>query len=181
MAPALFLSPVPCVAVMAAQEKATTIQVPPKGTRGSRMMDILMAVLKPMAGREVGRYRNAPGPEQMIGMGNPILILTTVGAKTGRQREAAVGGFADGEDAWLIVASKGGSAHHPAWFLNIAAHPDQVSAQVGNRKFKANVAQLTGQEREDAYARVVKVSPGYAAYLKKTDREIPVLRITPAR
>jgi deazaflavin-dependent oxidoreductase (nitroreductase family) len=116
----------------------------------------------------------------MRGLGNPVLVLTTVGARSGQQREAVLGGFPDGDDTWLVIASRGGSAHHPAWFLNIAANPDRVWAQVGNRKFKANVEQLTGKEREDAYARVVKVSPGYANYLKKTDREIPVLRITPA-
>ena len=163
-----------------AEQKTNRIHVPPKGTRGSRMMDLMLGLLKPFTGREVARFRNAPSPEQMRGMGNPVLVLTTVGARSGQQREAVVGGFADGADAWLVIASKGGSAHHPAWFLNIAAHPDQVWAQVGNRKFKASVEQLAGKDREDAYARVVKVSPGYAGYLKKTDREIPVLRITPA-
>jgi deazaflavin-dependent oxidoreductase (nitroreductase family) len=161
-------------------DQKSKIYVAPKGTRGSRMMDLMIGLLHPFSGREVARVRNATGPEQMRGLGNPVLVLTTVGARSGQQREAVLGGFPDGDDTWLVIASRGGSAHHPAWFLNIAANPDRVWAQVGNRKFKANVEQLTGKEREDAYARVVKVSPGYANYLKKTDREIPVLRITPA-
>jgi deazaflavin-dependent oxidoreductase (nitroreductase family) len=161
-------------------DQRAPIQVPPKGTRGARAMDLVIGLLRPFRGREVARVRNAPGPEQMRGMGNPVIVLTTIGARTGLERETVVGGFPDGQDAWLIVASKGGSAHHPAWFLNIAANPDRVWAQVGNRKFKAAVRSLAGREREDAYARVVRVSPGYAGYPKKTDREIPVLRVTPA-
>ena len=51
---------------------------------------------------------------------------------------------------------------------------------MGNRKFKAKVEALTGAEREDAYARIVKAAPVYGGYPKKTDREIPVLRIRPA-
>jgi deazaflavin-dependent oxidoreductase (nitroreductase family) len=162
-------------------EQKARISVPPKGTRGSRMMEFVLGLMKPLRGRELARFRNATGPEQMRGFGNPVLVLTTVGARSAQQREAVVGGFPDGDNAWLIVASRGGSAHHPAWLLNLAANPDKVWAQVGNRKFKAEVEQLTGKEREEAYARVVKVSPSYAGYLTKTDREIPVLRITPAQ
>jgi deazaflavin-dependent oxidoreductase (nitroreductase family) len=57
--------------------------------------------------------------------GQDLLYLSTVGAKTGRKRQHAVARFPDGEDAWLVV-SAAGSAHHPAWYHNLAAHPDQV-------------------------------------------------------
>ena len=63
---------------------------------------------------------------------------------------------------------------------NIARNPEKVWIQVGNRKFRASCESLVGAEREQAYARVVKVAPVYGGYLKKTDREIPVLRVTPA-
>ena len=59
-------------------------------------------------------------------------------------------------------------------------NPDKVWVQVGNRKFRAHVESLTGKDREEAYARVVAVAPVYGGYVKKTDREIPVLRVTPA-
>ena len=157
-----------------------TIHVPPKGTRGARVMDFIFGLMKPLAGREVNRYKNADGPEAKTFMGFPVLILTTVGAKSGKERETVLGGFPDGDNAWLIIASKGGSATNPAWFHNIAANPDKVWVQVGNRKFKVNCQSLTGKERDDAYARVVSVSKQYAGYPKKTDREIPVLRLTPA-
>ena len=58
--------------------------------------------------------------------GMDLLYLTTVGAKTGQKRQSVVARFPDGEDAWLVVASANGAAHHPAWYHNIAAHPDQV-------------------------------------------------------
>jgi deazaflavin-dependent oxidoreductase (nitroreductase family) len=161
-------------------DQNTKIHVPPKGTRGARLMDVFMGLLRPFAGREVARYQNLQGPEPGKFMGFPVLVLTTVGAKSGKERSAVLGGFPDGEDAWLIIASRGGSAVHPGWLFNIARHPDKVWVQVGNRKFKARCESLTGKEREDAYARVVAVAPNYAGYTKKTDREIPVLRITPA-
>lgn len=161
-------------------EKSPKIHIPPAGTRGARVMDMFGKLLTPLAGREVARYQKIQGPEPGKFMGSPVLVLTTVGAKSGKERNSVLGGFPDGHDAWLIIASKGGSATHPAWLHNIARNPDKVQVQVGNRKFKARVESLTGKERADAYARVVKVAPNYGGYLRKTDREIPVLRVTPA-
>jgi deazaflavin-dependent oxidoreductase (nitroreductase family) len=92
-----------------------------------------------------------------------------------------LGAFPDGDDAWLIVASKGGAPTHPAWFINLAKHPDKVWLQVGNRRFRAEVDSLQGAEREAAYDRVVAVAKQYDGYRTKTDREIPIIRLTPAR
>jgi deazaflavin-dependent oxidoreductase (nitroreductase family) len=161
-------------------DKTTAIHIPPKGTRGNRMMDFFMGFMRPFAGREVGRYQKATSPEQKMFMGFPVLVLTTVGAKSGKERSTVLGGFPDGQDAWLLIASKGGSATHPAWFYNIARNPDQVWVQVGNRKFKVRCQSLVGKEREDAYARVAAAAPQYGSYPKKTDREIPVIRVTRA-
>jgi deazaflavin-dependent oxidoreductase (nitroreductase family) len=157
-----------------------TIHVPPKGTRGARMMDFIFGLMKPFAGMEVNRYKKADGPEARTFMGFPVLILTTVGAKSGKERTTVLGGFPDGDNAWLIIASKGGSAVHPGWFHNIVANPDKVSVQIGNQKFKVSCESLTGKEREDAYQRVASVAKTYEGYPKKTDREIPVLRLTRA-
>ena len=140
----------------------------------------MQRLAKPLIDRQVEGFRRAEGPEPKQFMGFPVVLLTTVGAKTGKEHTHVLGGFPDGTDAWLIVASKGGSATHPAWFHNIAKNPDKVWIQVGNRKMRANVESLTGLEREQAYGRVVAVAPRYGDYLKKTDREIPVLRVTPA-
>jgi deazaflavin-dependent oxidoreductase (nitroreductase family) len=161
-------------------DKTTSIDIPPKGTRGARVMDFVFGLMKPLAGMEVGRYKKATGPEPKLFMGFPVLVLTTVGAKSGKERSTVLGGFPEGDNAWLIIASKGGSASHPAWLYNIARNPDKVSIQVGDRKFKVRCQSLTGKEREEAYARVASEAKTYASYPKKTDREIPVLRVTRA-
>ena len=161
-------------------DESPKIHVPPKGTRGTRMMDVMGLLLKPFRGMEVSRHQKTSGPEPSTFMGFPVLVLTTIGTTSGRERSSVLGGFPDGENAWLIIASKGGSASNPAWLHNIAANPDRVWVQIGNRKFKVRCESLTGKAREDAYARVAAAAPQYATYPKKTDREIPVLRLTPA-
>ena len=161
-------------------DQSTKIDIPPKGTRGAKVMDFVLRMMRPFAGREVARYQKADSPEPKLFMGFPVLVLTTVGAKSGKERSTVLGGFPDGTEAWLIIASNAGSATHPGWLHNIASHPDRVWVQVGNRKFKARCMSLTGKEREEAYARVASAAPVYGGYPKKTDREIPVLRVTPS-
>ena len=111
------------------------------------------------------------------GMGG-TLILTTVGAKTGKTRHAQLTTFPD-RDGWLVVASKGGSATHPAWYLNMARHPDDIWVQVGNRRMRVTAENLKGEARNDAWHRIVSEFSNYGEYEKKTDREIPVVLLTP--
>jgi deazaflavin-dependent oxidoreductase (nitroreductase family) len=113
-------------------------------------------------------------------MGMDLVILTTIGAKSGRRRDNPVAWTADGEDAWLVVASAAGSRHNPAWFHNIAAHPDQVWAEFKHRRLRVIPEQLHGERRAEAWARLVERFPRYAEYQRKTDREVPVIRLTPA-
>ncbi len=159
-----------------------TIAIPPRGTRGTSMPfgGALMRLAKPFMNMQISRYRRAAGPTPPQMFGFPIILLTTLGARSGVERTHVLGGFADGDDAWLIIASNGGAPTHPAWFINLAKNPDKVWLEVGNRKFRAVPDSLRGSERENAYARVVAIAPRYAGYLKKTDREIPVVRLTPA-
>jgi deazaflavin-dependent oxidoreductase (nitroreductase family) len=109
-----------------------------------------------------------------------LLHLTTVGAKTGQKRQIPLARFPDGEDAWLVVASVGGSAHHPAWYHNIAAHPDQVWIEFGGRQLRVTPAQLDGDARAQAWQRITQIQPRYAGYQQKTDRAIPVIRLARA-
>ena len=141
---------------------------------------VLMKVFKPLLNQQVSRLKRSSSPEPSIMMGFPVVLLTTVGAKSGKDRTHVLGGFADGPDAWLIVASLGGAPTHPAWFHNIAKSPDKVWLQVGNRRMRVAVDSLQGKAREDALARVAQIAPRYGEYQKNTDREIPVLRLTPA-
>jgi deazaflavin-dependent oxidoreductase (nitroreductase family) len=112
--------------------------------------------------------------------GMDLLYLTTVGAKTGQKRQSTVARFADGDDAWLVVASAGGAAHQPAWYHNIAAHPDQVWAEFGGRQMRVTPTQLEGDARAQAWQRITQSQPRYLGYEKKTDRAIPVIRLTRA-
>jgi deazaflavin-dependent oxidoreductase (nitroreductase family) len=106
------------------------------------------------------------------------LVLTTVGARSGQRREAHLTAFPEG-DGWLVVASKGGDPAHPAWYHNMARHPDQVWVQVGKLRTRVKPESLTGPDRARAWQRVVSEYPNYRAYETKTDREIPVVRLTP--
>jgi deazaflavin-dependent oxidoreductase (nitroreductase family) len=163
-------------------EKTSAIRIPPKGTKGSSMPGgkVLMRLAKPLIDRQTAKYKNVKTAEQAKFMGFPAVVLTTVGAKTGKEHSHVLGGFPDGKDAWLVIASAGGAPSHPAWFFNLAKNPDQVWLHVGNRRLKVDVESLQGIEREKAYDRVVAVAKNYAGYPKKTDREIPVLRLTSA-
>ncbi len=138
-----------------------------------------MKVFKPVIDMQISRLRKTTSPQQPKMMGFPVLLLTTVGARTGQERTHVLGGFPDGDDAWLIVASKAGAATHPSWFINLAKNPDKVWIQVANRRLKVKAESLRGLARDEAYAKVVAVAPRYGTYPKKTDREIPVIRLTP--
>lgn len=110
-------------------------------------------------------------------MGMDALVLTTVGRKSGAERSSPVAYFPDGNDAWLVVASANGAANNPAWYYNIAAHPDQVRVELAGRKVAVAAEQLHGQAREDAWRRIKKELPRFAKYEQKTDRELPVIRL----
>ena len=139
---------------------------------------VLMKLAKPLMDGQVSRLRRATEQQRMMGF--PVLLLTTVGAKTGQERTHILGGFPDGDEAWLVVASKGGAATHPAWFINLAKNPDKIWIEIGSRKLAVKAESLQGAAREEALARVAAVSPRYGEYQVKTDREIPVVRLTPA-
>jgi deazaflavin-dependent oxidoreductase (nitroreductase family) len=112
--------------------------------------------------------------------GGHVLMLTTVGARSGQQRRCTLGYFPDGDNGWLIIGSAGGAAKNPAWMYNLARHPDQVWVDIGNRKVRVTPETLTGEARAQAWQRVVAKAPNYGTYETKTDRQIPVVRLTPA-
>jgi deazaflavin-dependent oxidoreductase (nitroreductase family) len=113
-------------------------------------------------------------------MGMDLLYLTTVGAKTGVKRQTALARFPDDDGNWLVVASSAGSARNPSWYLNVAAHPDQVWIEVAGQQFRVTPEQLNGDRREQAWRRIIASQPRYAGYQRKTDRVLPVLCLSPA-
>ena len=114
--------------------------------------------------------------------GRPLLQLETVGARTGTHRFTNLGAFEDEQrpgHAWIVVASNAGAARHPAWFFNLATHPDHVWMTVEGSRTAVRVESLSGDERTRAWDRVVSLAPGYGKYAVVTDREIPLLRLVP--
>jgi deazaflavin-dependent oxidoreductase (nitroreductase family) len=152
-----------------------SFQKTPGGTRGGRGMPS-NAVTRFIAKTMASWHRRSGDKFQ----GMDLLYLTTVGAKSGQKRQSTVSRFADGDDAWLVVASAGGSAHNPAWYHNIAAHPDQVWVEFGGTRQRVAPSQLAGQAREQAWQRITQAQPRYQGYQDKTDREIPVIKLTRA-
>ncbi len=111
-------------------------------------------------------------------MGMDALVLTTVGRKSGADGcSTPVAYFPDGNDAWLVVASANGAAKHPAWYHNIAAHPDQVKVEIAGRTVAVSAEQLHGQAHEQAWGLIQNELPRFAKYEQKTDRELPVIRL----
>ena len=140
---------------------------------------LMQRLFEPLMKRGIESYRRTGGKNRMSTMMKfPIVLVTTKGAKSGEERTVTLGGFADGDEAWLIVASAGGAARHPAWFNNMVKHPDDIWLEVGSRKMKVQGHSLSGSEREEALGRIAAVSAQYGKYPTKTDREIPVVRLT---
>ena len=150
----------------------------PRGSYGPKIPSFVKPVMKFMGGLMIMRQRRS-GSGKAMGM--DCLVLTTVGAKTGQKRQTLLGWFPDGDNAWLVVASAGGTIANPAWYYNLAAHPDQAQIEIGGKNGKTvnvRATQLAGPERDVAWQRIIATSPGYAGYEKKTDRLIPVIRLT---
>jgi deazaflavin-dependent oxidoreductase (nitroreductase family) len=145
-----------------------------RGSYGQKMPGFATPVMKAMNGLMIRRFHK--GGARMGGL--DLLVLTTVGAKSGQHRQTLLGSFPEGSDSWLVAASSGGAATNPAWYHNVVAHPDQVQLEVGGRTFPVAVTQLAGEERDAAWGRIISAQPRYAGYEKKTDRHIPVLRLT---
>jgi len=155
-----------------------TIRISPRGTRGARFPRPLMKIFKLFGGQQVRMFRRDGGQRMGSRMGFPVVLLTTRGAKTKQMRTTVVGGFPDGENSWLIVAALAGAAVHPAWFHNMAKHPDDIWLEVGKERFKVHAESLEGRARTDALGRITAIAPRIGGYQEKTDREIPIVRLT---
>ena len=158
-------------------EPGDRIEITPQGTRGARTMwgSFLPRLFKPLLDMQISRYRKATEPVAPKMFDFPLVLLTTVGARTGREFTHPLGGFEHEDGTWLVVGSKSGASTHPAWFINLAKNPDNVWLEVGNRKLKVQPSLLKGKERAAALARIAAISPRYAEYQNKTDREIPIV------
>jgi deazaflavin-dependent oxidoreductase (nitroreductase family) len=121
----------------------------------------------------VRRYRETGGREGYEWNGVKTLILTTTGRHSGAERSKAL---ILGEDAdrYVVIASKGGAPHHPAWYLNLVNDP-KVEVQVKDDVFTATARTAEGAERERLWRLMADIWPAYDDYQRKTDRVIPVV------
>ncbi|MEP6639359.1 MAG: nitroreductase/quinone reductase family protein [Chloroflexota bacterium] len=151
-----------------------SVQIPPSGTRGAffpRFPGWLAHRLNRML---ANRYRRKGGTTIRGVQG---VILETIGAKSGMPRQAVVGHVADGPDAWLIIASAGGAAHHPHWFFNLAKNPEATLEFGDGRRVAVRAETPVGADLDAAWETIGTVAPIYVGYRTKTDRDIPVIRL----
>jgi deazaflavin-dependent oxidoreductase (nitroreductase family) len=126
------------------------------------------AALYKLSGGRVGGKTN----------GAPVVLVDSVGRKSGKRRTHPLICDEQGEDI-VIVASKGGIDKHPAWYLNLMAHPEtDINWRGEKRHVRAREAE--GEERDRLWARMVDVYRGYAQYQARTERRIPVIVLEPA-
>ncbi|HAM26581.1 MAG TPA: nitroreductase family deazaflavin-dependent oxidoreductase [Microbacteriaceae bacterium] len=129
------------------------------------------------ARRQVDLYESSGGTEGTTLRGMPVIVLTSVGAKTGKLRKTALMRVEhDGE--YAVVASLGGAPKHPVWYFNLRANP-HVELQDGPVKRDYVAREATGDERSVWWDRAVAAYPDYASYQKRTSRQIPLLVLTP--
>lgn len=109
----------------------------------------------------------------------PVLELTTIGRKSGQPRSVMLTSPVQEGDTWVIVASRGGDDHHPAWFLNLRDRPDVDVSLQGKPKQRMRARIATPEERARLWPQITAIYKGYAGYQDKTDREIPLVLLEP--
>ena len=131
-------------------------------------------------GKVVGLVEETPDLQALASkldiLGQPLLLLTMAGAKTGRTLVRPVCYSRDGHRL-VIIASRGGDPRNPPWYYNLVANP-VVIVEVGTEKFKAKATQVYGAERDRLFAEAAKRMPLFAEYQNKTKRQIPLLVLT---
>ncbi len=126
---------------------------------------------------QVDRIERSGGTEGTDNQGKPVIVLTTVGAKTGKLRKSPLMRVEhDGE--YAVVASLGGAPKHPVWYYNVVANP-HVELQDGPAKHDYQAREVHGDEYARWFERAVDAWPDYAEYQKKTTRKMPIFVLTP--
>lgn len=126
---------------------------------------------------QVELYERSGGTAGTTLRGMPVVVLTTVGTKSGKLRKAPLMRV-EHDGRYAAVASLGGSAKNPVWYANVLAHP-LVELQDGPNKQDMLARELTGAEKAEWWERAVAAFPDYAGYQAKTEREIPVFVLEP--
>ena len=122
-------------------------------------------------------YRLSGGRIGGVVQGLHVLILTTTGRKSGKPRTTPLGYFKH-EGGYVITGSNSGSDHHPAWYYNLKSDPS-AAIQIKNRHTPVRAEEVTGDSRHQLWKELIRISPAYADYQKRTSREIPLIILTP--
>ena len=128
--------------------------------------------------RHVEAYEQSDGQTGYIWNGAPIMVLTTTGARSGRERKHALIYGTDGDDV-LLVASNGGAPDDPQWCRNLTAQPE-VKVQVKADRYDGIARKATAEEKARLWPTMTELWPAYDDYQAKTDRDIPVVIISRA-
>ena len=123
----------------------------------------------------VGLYRLTKGKLGGKMGSNEILLLSTTGRKSGQSRTTPVVFFRD-KASFVVVASDGGAASHPAWYHNLSADR-KASILVGGEAIKVKAAEATGKERERLWKMITEKASQFSQYQEKTERQIPVMML----
>ena len=123
----------------------------------------------------IGAFRANRGKTNGSFAGRPLLLLTTIGARSGQARTIPLMYFPDG-DRLLVLASNFGAPKHPDWYHNLLMHPN-VTVEVGSQTYRATAVPLVGREREQTWARIVERYPSLAELQTKTRRQIPIVAL----
>jgi F420H(2)-dependent quinone reductase len=129
---------------------------------------------------QVAEYEASGGAKAntLPGTDMPIIVITTIGNKTGKIRKTPLMRVEhDGE--YALVASQGGAPTHPVWYYNLVADPDSVVLQDGPEPVQVSVREASGAEKATWWERAVAAYPPYAEYQEKTDRKIPLFIASP--
>jgi len=129
------------------------------------------------ARKQAERYEATNGAEANELRGRPIIVLTSVGAKTGKLRKTALMRV-EHAGHYAVVASMGGAPRHPVWFYNLKANP-HVELQDGATKRDYLAREVTGDEKATWWERAIATWPDYAKYQTRTTRQIPVFVLDP--
>jgi deazaflavin-dependent oxidoreductase (nitroreductase family) len=129
------------------------------------------------ARKQAERFEASDGAEANTLRGRPIVVVTSVGAQTGRLRKTALMRV-EHEGVYAVVASNGGAAHHPAWYHNLVVNP-HVEVQDGPAKRDFRAREASGDDKAIWWARATEVWPDYDAYQRKTRRQIPLFILEP--
>lgn len=127
--------------------------------------------------RIIAEFRSNQGRVGGQFEGSPVLLLHTVGAKTGIERVNPMM-YLDLDDRRYVFASKAGADSHPDWYHNLRAHPE-VTVEVGTETVTATAVPLAEPQRTEVYTEQARRYPGFADYQRKTSRVIPVVELVP--